>query len=405
MSSFDASLVINVSHRLLTILLLLVGAFVKKICGDMNDMYAAEGGRRRWVWSQPGKYGTVLCQAFLGPLRRPTVIVSDYETAVDICCRRTKEFDRGSRNKECVGFTAPYFHFTMESRDPRLKAHRKMLNGLMSQEFLHETAAERIYGTTIRLVALWTLKATKAQGNSFSAREDLYLATMDMISSVAFDMNEAQCSLTSSINQLKNYDSEFRLPTKTEILSLRVPYFDAVMEETLRCAAPATLITRKATCDTHIGEYSIPKGTDLIVCLAGPGMTEERSIEHFEKAKPAAGIGGRQGVPAWPDGDIATYNPGRWLKKETDSNGHVREIFDPKAGPNLAFSIGPRQCFGKKQALLQVKCMITLLLWSFDFDKVKSPLNSDENDRLNNNDIEESLVNRPKHCYVTAKIL
>lgn len=161
MSSFDASFVIDATHRWLPILLVLVSAVgtfhflrilclprplsgvpynknaVNKICGDMDDMYAAEGGRRRWVWSQPGKHGTVLCQAFLGPFRRPTVIVSDYDTAVDICSRHG-EFDRGGRNKECVGITAPNFHFTMETRDPRFKEHRKMLRGLMSPQFLDE---------------------------------------------------------------------------------------------------------------------------------------------------------------------------------------------------------------------------------------------------------------------------
>ncbi|KAK4071819.1 hypothetical protein Purlil1_13296 [Purpureocillium lilacinum] len=72
----------------------------------------------------------------LGPFRRPTVIVSDDDTAVDICSRH-RELDRGGRNKECVGITAN-FHFTMETRDPRFKEHRMMLRGLMSPQFRDE---------------------------------------------------------------------------------------------------------------------------------------------------------------------------------------------------------------------------------------------------------------------------
>lgn len=198
--------------------------------------------------------------------------------------------------------------------------------------------------------------------------------------------------------------SESRLPAMSEIIALRVPYLDAVVEETLRCAQTATLIVRQATCDTLISGYRIPKNTGIIICLAGPSITEP-SIEHSEEAKAAAGMGGRPEVPAWSNDDIASYNPERWLKKETDSSGHVRDVFDPKAGPNLAFSIGPRQCFGKKQALLQLKITMTLLIWGFKFTKVKSPLHSNESDRLNSDEITESLVNRPEHCYVTAEIL
>lgn len=110
---------------------------VGRIFGDLKDMRKAKY-RRQWIWSQPRQHGAPLSQAFLFPFRRPTVIVSDYRTAVDICSRRIKEFDRGTRNRECVGVTAPNFHFTMESRDPRFRMHREILRDLMSPWFLNE---------------------------------------------------------------------------------------------------------------------------------------------------------------------------------------------------------------------------------------------------------------------------
>ena len=66
--------------------------------------------------------------------------------------------------------------------------------------------------------------------------------------------------------------------------------------------------------------------------------------------------------------------------------------FDPKAGPNLAFSVGPRQCFGKKLAYLQLKIAVTLLLWNFEFGKLPDDMNQDE--------IVEKMVNLPKDCFV-----
>ena len=106
-----------------------------RLFGDLPDIRQSQY-RRQWIWSQPRKHGAPISQAFLFPFRRPTVIISDYRTAVDICSRRTKEFDRGTRNRECVGLTAPNFHFTMESCDPRFRYQRELLRDLMTPWFL-----------------------------------------------------------------------------------------------------------------------------------------------------------------------------------------------------------------------------------------------------------------------------
>lgn len=108
-----------------------------QLFGDIRTMKAAKY-RRQWVWGQPREHGTVISQAFLFPFRKPSVIVSDYREVVDICSRRGIEFDRGTRNKECVGITAPNFHFTMESRDPAFRHHRELLRDLMTPLFLQE---------------------------------------------------------------------------------------------------------------------------------------------------------------------------------------------------------------------------------------------------------------------------
>lgn len=66
--------------------------------------------------------------------------MSDYRTAVDICSRRTNELDRGSRNMERIGLTAPNFHFTMQSSDPRFRWHRELLRDLLTPWFLKEVS-------------------------------------------------------------------------------------------------------------------------------------------------------------------------------------------------------------------------------------------------------------------------
>lgn len=112
-----------------------------RLFGDLKGVKNARY-RRQWTWSQPRRHGSPISQAFLFPFRKPTVIVSDYREIVDICSRRTKEFDRGTRNRECVGLTAPNFHFTMESRDPHFRAHRELLRDLMTPWFLKTVCSE-----------------------------------------------------------------------------------------------------------------------------------------------------------------------------------------------------------------------------------------------------------------------
>ncbi|KAF7552522.1 hypothetical protein G7Z17_g4269 [Cylindrodendrum hubeiense] len=526
-----------------------VNAF-SRFMGDVPDIRNAKY-RRSWIWSQPKSHGSPLAQLFTHPFEKPTVVVTDYREVVDICSRRLKEFDRGPRNKECVGLTAPNFHMTMESRDPRFRQHKELLRDLMTPAFLNEISAPRLYERTTLLIELWKLKADNARGRPFDARDDLYLATLDIISSVAFGIDDGKGTLekelsymqsfspsapidangpvefpqaptspetealfdladmiaiaqsspfpwwsqhlamlkpkhakawwyrrrlihrqtTKSVKKLKDgrgltrecaldqllwremnaakkadrqpefyspvirdeligyllagHDTtatalawwvkyisrhqraqdrlrfelrqahahaieEARWPTIKEITSTSIPYLDAVMEETVRYAAVATLIVRTATCDTEILGYPIPKGVHVILPLTGPSMTEP-AIDIPECARSAASQNDKGRVPPWGD-DIGEFIPERWLKWECGAEGIPTQVFCPNAGPNLAFSAGPRQCFGKRLAYLEMRVLMSLLIWNFEFGEL--------DERFNNDDIVESLVNLPKDCYV-----
>ncbi|PHH80809.1 hypothetical protein CDD80_6899 [Ophiocordyceps camponoti-rufipedis] len=525
-------------------------ASARRLLGDVGEVRRARC-RRRWIWSQPREHGAPVSQAFLLPFRRPTVIVSDYRTAVDICSRRIKEFDKGSRTRECVGITTPNFHFTMQSSDPRFRLHRELLRDLMTPAFLHAVVAPRIYDRASLLVRLWHLKHSLAGARPFAADHDLCLAMLDMISSAAFGMEKSEATLTrettyltcrlrsgpvlgpgpadavvfpraeqspetealldiadmvsiaqgspfptlaqwlallkprharahwnrrrllrrqtakslhrlavagdgsvpeSALDELLRREkmaasragrapdfyspdirdevlgyvlgghdttqallawwvkhmtrhqdiqaqlrraihaahpvakAQSRPPTVEELVSASVPYLDAVLTESLRHSSVASLIVRKATCDTHILGYPIPSGTDILVCLTGPSVTEP-ALSIPEALRSETSRAAKDRVPAWGD-DVAEYRPERWLKDGA---------FDPQAGPTLAFSSGPRQCFGRKQAYLEMRTTATLLLWSFAFDPVDEALAGWE--------ITESLLNLPRDCYVKLRKL
>ncbi|PFH55196.1 hypothetical protein XA68_10461 [Ophiocordyceps unilateralis] len=519
----------------------------RRLLGDVSEVRQA-AYRRRWIWSQPRLHDAPISQAFLFPFRRPTVIVSDYRTAVDICARRIKEFDRGSRTRECVGITAPNFHFTMQSSDPRLRRHRELLRDLMTPGFLKEVVAPRVYDRAMLLVHLWRLKHSLAGARPFAADHDLCLATLDMISGAAFGMEKSEAALTRETERVRRFQSvpgtgpanaavfaraaqspetealldiadmvsiaqgspfstlaqwlallkpsharahwhrrrllrrqtakslhrlavvgdgsvpesaldellrrekmaaskagrapdfyspairdevlgyllgghdttaallawwvkhmtrhqdvqarlrrairaghpdalaQGRLPTVEEVVSAPVPYLDAVLEESLRYGSVATLIVRKATCNTQILGYPIPSGTDVIISLTGPSMTEP-ALAIPEALRSEACRAAKDRVPAWGD-DVAEYRPERWLKDGA---------FDAQAGPSLVFSSGPRQCFGRKQAYLKLRTTVTLLVWSFAFDAIDEELDGWE--------MTERLVNLPKDCYVRLRKL
>ncbi len=64
----------------------------------------------------------------------------------------------------------------------------------------------------------------------------------------------------------------------------------------------------------------------------------------------------------WDDDDIEAFKPERWLKKGEDG----AEVFDPAAGPQLSFGLGPRQCFGKEVCAVRPEDPVALINWHFD---------------------------------------
>lgn len=200
-----------------------------------------------------------------------------------------------------------------------------------------------------------------------------------------------QARLRNELQQvhIERYQDD-QMPEMEEITQKSIPYLDAVVEETLRYASVATLIVRTTLCDTQIFGYAIPKGTDVLLPLTGPSMTEP-ALEVPEAWRSSTSQKARERVPSWGQ-DMHEYKPERWLKWQQGEDGAPKEVFDPHAGPNLAFSTGPRQCFGKKLAYMKLRTFMTMLIWNFEFGEVAPGLDGDETI--------ERLVNLPKNCYV-----
>lgn len=180
-----------------------------------------------------------------------------------------------------------------------------------------------------------------------------------------------------------------RNPTLEEIVKTQVPYLDAVLEESNRLALLFNGTLRSTSVDTTLFGYHIPRGTNVFLMNNGPGyllpplpIDEVRRSESSRTSKPIA--------REWePDAkDMQAFRPERWLVQ--DENG--KEAFDSQAGPSLAFGLGPRGCFGRRLAYLQLRIAIAMMIWNFHLLETPAGVSSWA--------ATAQLTRRPRQCYV-----
>ena len=105
----------------------------------------------------------------------------------------------------------------------------------------------------------------------------------------------------------------------------RLPYLQAVMNESLRLYPPAYVVARMAIEPCQIGGYDIPLGATI---LLSPWVTH-RDPRFFD--------------------DPETYRPERWL------DGLAQRL---PAGAYFPFGDGPRRCIGQGFALMEAAIVI-----------------------------------------------
>ncbi|KAI0146267.1 cytochrome P450 [Xylariaceae sp. FL1272] len=180
--------------------------------------------------------------------------------------------------------------------------------------------------------------------------------------------------------------SEKRAPTYEELSTQHIPYLDAVVEEVLRHANTIAFVVRQALQDTTVLGRHIPKGTDVFFMANGAGYLEPNMRISDDIRSPGARHGtSKAQIGTWEDKDIGKFRPERWLKAED-------KTFDSMAGPQLAFGLGPRGCFGKKLALQQLKMQFALIIWHFKL--LPTP------PELSGYNAVQRFAREPTQCYV-----
>jgi cytochrome P450 len=184
--------------------------------------------------------------------------------------------------------------------------------------------------------------------------------------------------------------AEGRAPSVREITSKQIPYLNAVLEEILRCSGTVPIVDRQALIDTQLLGYNVPKGTVVSSLVTGPSLTSAA----FPIDAQRRGVGGDSKSAAatrsWDPLDSFKFKPERWLASGSGD-------FDGAAGPQLAFGLGTRQCYGKRLAYLELKIVFTLVVWNFKLLQTPKELSGHHPVLV--------MTSRPKDCYVRLESL
>ncbi|RZR86370.1 hypothetical protein BHM03_00013567 [Ensete ventricosum] len=132
------------------------------------------------------------------------------------------------------------------------------------------------------------------------------------------------------------FSSSFVLVIIPFSLSPKISQLGLILNETLRLYPPAVATIRRAKADVEIGDYRIPRGTDLLIPII--------AVHHDERL--------------WGP-DVARFDPGRFAE------GVSRAALRPTAF--IPFGLGGRTCVGQNLALLVARLTLAIILQRSSF--------------------------------------
>lgn len=166
-----------------------------------------------------------------------------------------------------------------------------------------------------------------------------------------------------------------RAPNIDEIVGSRVPYLDATIEEVLRCAGTAHVVDREAVTNTDILGCKGPQGIVLTCLVTGPDMMSPGfAIDETGRSKNSEAAQDESRIRAWNARDMSAFKAERWIVEHGPlainySDAKYVEMdgdFDTTAGPQLAFGLGPRGCYGRRLVYAEMSIILTLVAWNFE---------------------------------------
>ncbi|ELR06955.1 hypothetical protein GMDG_08189 [Pseudogymnoascus destructans 20631-21] len=182
--------------------------------------------------------------------------------------------------------------------------------------------------------------------------------------------------------------AEKRLPTFQEINESQMHYRDAVIEEIFRCSLSEAASIRTAVVDAEVLGHRIPKGTEVFLLGNGPSIfAPEFNIDESLRTK--SGIEAKDKVGTWKHEGMADFDPERWMAEDKATG---QKLFNSAAGPHLIFGLGERGCYGRRMAYVEIKLLITQIVWNFQLYKCPEALSSYA--------AIDKMTHVPQQCYI-----
>ncbi|KAF7193519.1 Cytochrome P450 monooxygenase [Pseudocercospora fuligena] len=178
-------------------------------------------------------------------------------------------------------------------------------------------------------------------------------------------------------------------PSADDIAAASIPYLDAFVEETMRLSNTAAANIRVTNCDARVLGCIVPKGTDVFLLQPG-SIVDGPEISCDDELRSKTSKDSSSQFGKFDPDTVARFMPERWLREKDDGNF----VFDQFAGHQHGFGAGPRGCFGKRLAHLQLRIFFTLIVWNFELLHTNAPLRG-----------KQILIRKPQELLVKLKAL
>jgi len=188
--------------------------------------------------------------------------------------------------------------------------------------------------------------------------------------------------------------AEKRSPSATEITHTTIPYLDAAIEELLRLGPTVPGAMRECMVDTVVLGKRIPKGTQVFLLNQGASFREPAwPIDEKDRSPSCQASAKERGVREWDPEGMDVFRPERWLVPAEGGKGEM--VFDSAAGPTMPFSLGVRACYGRRLAYLEMRILVTLLVWNFELLKCPEALSDYAGI--------DAMTHKPQHAFVRLR--
>lgn len=158
--------------------------------------------------------------------------------------------------------------------------------------------------------------------------------------------------------------------------------------------------TREAMCDTHVLGHPVQKGTQVFFFFAPLGPLLQSAA--YQPATGALDASHHRGDDEETRPNLARFEPRRWLVRKKggkEGEGLLAEDvdFDGTAEPRLGYGMGPRACWGRRIAWIEIRIFVAMLVWTFGLQKCPPALSTYA--------AHEALARVPDPCYLKLQKL